>query len=562
MTAAMQPPRPLAPVEILDHLDERILRFGRDDLVVSYANLSAAAHHDLDVEALVGRSLEELLQPTTVRRLRRHLATLTTDVPSGVQVVRENGRWTVWEDRLVPIPTGDEVVSVGRDVTAQREHAAAAALATQRFDLFLGQSLVPTAVIGLDGRFLRVNDALCRFLGRSRDELLTLTTFDVTHPAQREGDRKVGERIVQGLGGIDAVVTRYRHADGSERWGLATLSVVRDADGQPREVLGQVVDVTGAAGPGTSSSPTIVEETTGGTGGPGVADTVRVGLVAEPPDRADDAGAAVPTAPSDPGPVPVGPTSAASDRPDGERAGADPGPTDRDLLLRMREAELLKDRFIAAMSHEIRTPLTVVQGIAELLQARWSDLDPRAVVDLLARLERNTARLDQLLADLLDLNRLQHGEPGELRRQLTDLAQLVHRVIEGSGHPSSRLECDLATLVVEVEPRRCERIVDNLVGNALRHAPVDVPVRITLRRDGDGVRLTVADAGPGIPDEDKERVFDAFSQVRAGVPASAGAGIGLTVVRRFAVQHGGRTWVEDRAGGGAEFHVWLPEHGP
>ncbi len=114
-------------------------------------------------------------------------------------------------------------------------------------------------------------------------------------------------------------------------------------------------------------------------------------------------------------------------------------------------------------------------------------------------------------------------------------------------------------VVAAVDGPKVERIVENLCINAARHTPEGTPVWVRVRALDDGCLIIVDDAGPGVPDELKERIFEPFKQGPTTSPQSPGVGIGLSLVARFAALHGGRAWVEDRPGGGASFRVFLKD---
>jgi signal transduction histidine kinase len=109
-----------------------------------------------------------------------------------------------------------------------------------------------------------------------------------------------------------------------------------------------------------------------------------------------------------------------------------------------------------------------------------------------------------------------------------------------------------------VDAAKTERIVENLIANAMKHTPAGTPIAVSATRDGAGVLIRVDDGGPGIPDERKREIFELFT--RGGTDASAvpGTGIGLALVAQFAALQGGRAWVEDRGEGGSSFRVALP----
>jgi signal transduction histidine kinase len=223
----------------------------------------------------------------------------------------------------------------------------------------------------------------------------------------------------------------------------------------------------------------------------------------------------------------------------------------------LRELNALKDTLLRAVSHDLKGPIAAILGSAQTLRRRDLGLTPEQEDSLLEAIEVSARKLDRLVDDLLDLDRLQRGllEPD---RAPTDLGRLAEAVVAEAAELGARpVEVSSDGTVADLDRGLVERIVENLVRNAARHTPPGTPVRITVRRSGEpeGVLLTVEDEGPGVPDHLKTAVFEPF---RGGGGPSSGAGIGLSLVARFAELHGGRAWVEDRPGGGARFHVLLP----
>ncbi|MGH3441970.1 MAG: PAS domain-containing sensor histidine kinase [Nitriliruptorales bacterium] len=225
----------------------------------------------------------------------------------------------------------------------------------------------------------------------------------------------------------------------------------------------------------------------------------------------------------------------------------------------LRQVDELKTTFLRAVSHELRTPLTGILGFSALLRDRLGEFDPRQSVELLDRVIGNAERLEELLGDLLDVDRLSRGQ-GSLQVEPVDLARLVREAAAESA-PGIDVTFDLQPAVVPADRVKVERIVTNLVSNAARHTPPGTPVWARTLVDEDGAALIIVeDAGAGVPDVLKEEIFEPFRQGDAAANSAApGTGIGLTLVARFAELHGGRAWVEDRAGGGARFVVRIPD---
>jgi PAS domain S-box-containing protein len=232
---------------------------------------------------------------------------------------------------------------------------------------------------------------------------------------------------------------------------------------------------------------------------------------------------------------------------------------ERQATRQLRALDEMKNLFLSAVSHELRTPLAGVIGIARTLRRARSRLAEEDVADLLDRLVNSADRLQRLLEELLDLDRLNRGIVTPKLRA-TDLAALIGRVAEQWQQESGRtLEVAVEPLVAQVDPDKVERIVENLLANADRHTSPDTPVWIRTSRQGQGVLITVEDAGAGIPAELRAALFEPFRQGPEHPRHAPGVGIGLTLVARFAELHGGRAWVEDRPGGGCSFRVLLAD---
>ena len=220
-----------------------------------------------------------------------------------------------------------------------------------------------------------------------------------------------------------------------------------------------------------------------------------------------------------------------------------------------RRVDALRQSFLSAVSHELRTPLTTVVGVLETVRA--GRVAPAAQAELLHRATVNAGRLDRLLTDLLDLNRFTHGALDAAREQVR-LDDLVRRAVEEVEVRDRPVDLDLAPVTATVAPVKVERIVSNLLRNAVVHTPPGTPVRVHLSADDDGIHLVVSDRGPGIPRAERERLFLPFQQ-GGQVPAHRpGTGIGLSLVAAFVQLHDGRAWIDDVDGGGTAVHVLLP----
>ena len=233
---------------MLDALPERIARFRRHDLLVRYCNAAKAADYGMEPAEMIGRPISVALGPDTFEQLRAHLAQLGPERPiirETTQLIRpgQAPRWIEWVEQWLPDDGDGDVLSVGRDITDEHHRRLAQTESEERFRVAMADAPIGMAIVGLDHRLLQVNAALCELLGRTEEELLQLTTLDVTHPDDVDADLAYGHGPARSAlpGGLEK---RYVRPDGSIVWGLLKVSTVTAPDGTPRYVIGQVVDIT------------------------------------------------------------------------------------------------------------------------------------------------------------------------------------------------------------------------------------------------------------------------------------------------------------------------------
>lgn len=230
---------------------------------------------------------------------------------------------------------------------------------------------------------------------------------------------------------------------------------------------------------------------------------------------------------------------------------------EREASRRLRRIDEVRRTFLQAVSHELRTPLTSVVGFARTLEDRQEQLTEDQVAAMLRRIVRNANRLQDLLDDLLDVDRLSRGALS-LERTPTDLGELAHRVVDHVAPNADWIDVQTVPLNLVVDEGKMERVLENLVRNAVKHAGDDVLIRVRVRRNDHDAIITVADNGVGIPDAYKEIIFEPFERgpaARRGVP---GTGIGLTLVRELIRLHGGEVTIDDAEGGGTVVTLRVP----
>ena len=237
-------------------------------------------------------------------------------------------------------------------------------------------------------------------------------------------------------------------------------------------------------------------------------------------------------------------------------------------LKRSAEAEAgirLRDEFLGVAAHELRTPLTSLRGYAQLLVSqveRTGTVDPEKLARSLKTIDRQSAKLCELIDQLLDLTRLQSNNLS-LERGPLDLAALVRDVTVSLQPltPGMALVVDApSSVVVHADRLRLEQVLTNLITNAHRHGGAGGRIEVTVRaseRSGGQVSLSVRDYGPGIPAAHRERIFDRFFQ--AGPESKAGGlGLGLYITRQIVELHGGMIRATCPAPTGTQFTITLP----
>jgi signal transduction histidine kinase len=224
------------------------------------------------------------------------------------------------------------------------------------------------------------------------------------------------------------------------------------------------------------------------------------------------------------------------------------------------EAARLKEDFISAAAHDLKTPLTTLVAQAQFLERR-AETEPSAPADLsgLRRIVREAKRLSALVIELLDAARIEQGKlVGE--REPVDLVELARDVAVHDSYQGRRITVSAeAPVVGNYDPRRIGQVLENLVENALKYSADESEVRIGItQRDGSAL-IDVTDEGIGIPPGDLPRIFERFHRgSNVDDRRFAGMGLGLFICKGIVEQHGGRIWVESRAGAGTTFHVALP----
>jgi two-component system sensor histidine kinase KdpD len=226
------------------------------------------------------------------------------------------------------------------------------------------------------------------------------------------------------------------------------------------------------------------------------------------------------------------------------------------------ETNQLRAAMFSSVTHDLRTPLASIKaGVTSLLDASTVH-DAAQQRELLTTVLEETDRLNRLVGNILDLARIRAGAliPRRTPTAMDEVTEAVvarMRPVLGAVRVELRLDPDLPEIAAD--PMQMDQVLTNLVDNAARHSPPGGTVTITVDLDGPSIRVAVADDGPGIPPELREKVFEAFYRGR-DEPERPGSGLGLAIAQAIVTAHGGRIWVDGTAAGRSALVFELPVH--
>jgi PAS domain S-box-containing protein len=236
---------------------------------------------------------------------------------------------------------------------------------------------------------------------------------------------------------------------------------------------------------------------------------------------------------------------------------------------RLKELDKMKSDFVSNVSHELRTPLTSIKGsVDNMLDGLTGSLNEKQV-RYLSRIKSNTDRLSRLINDLLDLSRIEAGRV-EVRPTTLPLAALAEEVAEHlkalAAEKLIRIEVPSAdpSVTVWADRDKVTQVLMNLIGNAVKFTPQGGKITVAVEKNGnDYIQISVADTGPGILPEERNRIFSKFYQV-ANIEKQKpkGSGLGLAISKALVEMHGGKIWMESEIGRGSTFYFTLPAQQP
>jgi signal transduction histidine kinase len=246
---------------------------------------------------------------------------------------------------------------------------------------------------------------------------------------------------------------------------------------------------------------------------------------------------------------------------------------DENALLYQQAQEAVRDRdnLLSMVSHDLKNPLTAIKGYTQLLKRSVDKLhlpEKEALATGVTRIEATAVRMTTIIDELLDLAQLHIGQSLVLKRESVDLVTLSQQIVREQQHTtllhSLQLEAEVPELVGQFDPARLERVLTNLISNAIKYDPKGKPINIRVsqeERDGSSYAiLEVRDHGIGIPTSDQPHIFEQFHRAGNVVSSMRGTGVGLASVRQIVELHGGTIHVTSQEGQGSTFTVRLPLH--
>ena len=233
---------------------------------------------------------------------------------------------------------------------------------------------------------------------------------------------------------------------------------------------------------------------------------------------------------------------------------------ERQAAARLKETEHLQAEFVTTVSHELRTPLTAVSGFVDTVLLRWDDLDDPTRKELLERASWNARELRRLVEQVLEFSTVAAGGR-DLVLGPHRLAAVIDRLVANMRPALGDHDVDVKVppdLVVLADEEALDRIVGNLMVNAAKYSPAGTCITVEADTGPERVTVAICDEGPGIPDAERERIFDRFYRAE-GSSKVRGTGIGLTIVRTYVERLGGTVWVAPaEPGPGSRFCFTLP----
>jgi len=537
----------------------------------------------------------------------------TIGEPQAIEILREGATDYVLKDRLDRLVTSIRRAIQEANEQRSRERAEQALRESEeRFSYAFDHSPIGKAMANIEGRFLSVNDALCRMLGRSREDLLKCGYADVTFPDDLPKDSVLVRKLQQHELKNYQRLKRYLHADGHVVWTMVSVTYLAETTSSPAYLFAQIQDITEQkqfeeslerrvkqrteelkrvlleAERVRDSLDTVLKSISDGLlvsdlghnvilmnrvaedflnvrlseaigrsinglfPDSEVGELIRKSLDGRTSERLD---MHLPAANAQRGNIYLLRTAPMRDR-NGVVHGV---VTIIEDVTQERELARLKTEFLNTAAHELRTPLTSIRGYGELLATRKLDESQRN--QFLGIINRQATNLANIINDLLDLSRIESGAGIQLARERVNFAKICEDQIESfrnlGGVHQFEYETSMDPMMVSCDPQKMGQVVQNLLSNAVKYSPKGGKISLNVTASESDCVLYVRDEGLGMSPDQAKRCFDKFWRADASNTAIEGTGLGLSIVKAIVEQHGGTISVESRIGHGTLVRITL-----
>jgi PAS domain S-box-containing protein len=230
-------------------------------------------------------------------------------------------------------------------------------------------------------------------------------------------------------------------------------------------------------------------------------------------------------------------------------------------ISKQKELEKRKDEFIALASHELKTPLTSLKMYAQLIEHFSKDMVSERVTRLITNMDKQIDKLTELVDDFLDVSRIQSGKL-QYKKEVFAIDKLIKETVDDLQRLSLRHTFTIkghAHQKIRADRDRVKQVLTNLLTNAIKYSPQADKIIVTTQKESDSIKVGIQDFGIGIPEDQKQRIFDRFFQVdRPYSHTYSGLGLGLYITKEIIDRHNGTIWVESKKGKGSTFYFTLP----
>jgi K+-sensing histidine kinase KdpD len=241
---------------------------------------------------------------------------------------------------------------------------------------------------------------------------------------------------------------------------------------------------------------------------------------------------------------------------------------EKETVNKLRQIDEMKSDIMITTSHELRTPLTILKGSSKIIQIKmkedmWNDDDKKLYAELIHNVNTQAEILEEITNTLLAATKFENGTL-TLNKKVVNIKQMIESVIKKYTYKTKNVNLKFTytdpNITAYVDDEEMKKVVRNILSNAFKYSEENGDVYIDLSADAKTFVVSVKDSGPGIPAEEKEKIFDKFYRMdRALTRRTGGMGFGLYLSKIITVQHGGTIWVESQVGRGATFYFRIPK---